>query len=44
MLTDYGFDEQFLAPVTPKDCIARCKTNMFPYAALQKGKRYIQIF
>lgn len=38
MLTDYGFDEQFLAPVTPKDCIARCKTNMFPYAALQKGK------
>ena len=43
MLTDYGFTEQYLALVTPEGCIATCKTNMFPYAALQKGRRYIII-
>ncbi|KAJ7394162.1 Prostaglandin G/H synthase 1 [Desmophyllum pertusum] len=39
MLDDYGFDEQALASVTPENCVAKCKTNMFSYAALQKGKR-----
>jgi len=40
MLMDYGFTEQYLALVTPEDCIATCKTNMFPYAALHKSRRY----
>ena len=39
MLTDYGYDKQSLASVTPEDCIAQCKTNMFTHAALQNGKR-----
>ena len=43
MLMDYGFTEQHLASVTPEDCIATCKTNMFPYAALYKSRRYIII-
>lgn len=43
MLDDYGFDEQVLASVTPEECIAKCKTNMFSYAALHKGTRYIII-
>ena len=41
MLYNYGFDEQVLASVTPEECIAKCKTNMFSYAALHKGTRYI---
>lgn len=39
MLYDYGFDEQGLALVTPEKCIAKCKTNMFSYAALHKGRK-----
>ena len=41
MLYDYGFDEQGLALVTPEKCIAKCKTNMFSYAALHKGRKYV---
>ena len=41
MLMDFGFTEQQLALVTPEDCTATCKTNMFPYAALYKSRRYI---
>lgn len=41
MLDDFGFDEQVLASVTPEECITKCKTNMFTYAALHKGSRYI---
>ena len=39
MLTDYGYAKQSLSSVTPEDCIAQCKTNLFTYAALQNGKR-----
>lgn len=39
MLMDYGFTEQHLTLVTPEECIATCKTNMFPYAALYKSRR-----
>lgn len=39
MLTNYGFDEQSLSVVTPEACIDKCKTNMFTYAALLKGKK-----
>ena len=43
MLMDYGFTEQYIALLTPEGCIAKCKTNMFPYAALHKSGRYIII-
>lgn len=33
------YDDESLASVTPENCIARCKTNLFAYAALHKGKR-----
>lgn len=40
MLYDYKFKEQpLLASISPEDCIAKCKTAMFSYAALQNGKR-----
>ena len=43
MLTNYGFDEQSLSVVTLEACIDKCKTNMFTYAALLKGKKYVTL-
>ena len=33
------FVQQSLASVTPEKCVAHCKSEMLPYAALSKGDR-----